>query len=258
MPETPPRPDPVAAATAEARALARQLLQTGHAALAWTDPETGTPGISRIAFADDPQAGPLTLISGLAPHFAALRANPDCALMVGEVGGKGDPMTHPRLMIRAGRPLWRPRTPTAPPCATAGWPATPRRRSTSTCGFRLRPPGAAIRAAERRLRPRLPPVARRPAALTGAPGRRDTASRTRKSRPEAGTALRLPQTPTGGPEGPPVADPRERIRPAHPSGSPPSPCRARPRPSADAPASRPRPAPPARSGRHSAWRWRHW
>lgn len=100
MPDT-PRPDPVAAATAEARTLARQLLQVGHAALAWTDPETATPGISRIAFADDPRAGPMTLISGLAPHFAALRTTPDCALMVGEVGDKGDPMTHPRLMIRA-------------------------------------------------------------------------------------------------------------------------------------------------------------
>ncbi len=96
-----PRPDPVAAASDEARALARQLMEAGHAALAWTDPATGTPGISRIAFADDPELGPLTLISGLAPHFAALRANPDCALMLGEVGAKGDPLTHPRLMIRA-------------------------------------------------------------------------------------------------------------------------------------------------------------
>ena len=96
-----PRPDPVAAATDDARALARQLMTAGHAALAWTDAQTGTPGISRVAFADDPEAGPLTLISGLAPHFAALRANPDCALMLGEVGDKGDPMTHPRLMIRA-------------------------------------------------------------------------------------------------------------------------------------------------------------
>ena len=97
----PPRPDPVAAADDEARTLARQLLSLGHAALAWTDPDTGTPGISRIAFALDPEAGPMTLVSGLAPHFRALRQAPDCALMLGEVGDKGDPMTHPRLMIRA-------------------------------------------------------------------------------------------------------------------------------------------------------------
>lgn len=81
--------------------MARTLLALDHAALAWIDPDTGTPGISRIAFADDPEVGPLTLISGLAPHFKAIKSNPDCALMLGEVGAKGDPMTHPRLMIRA-------------------------------------------------------------------------------------------------------------------------------------------------------------
>ena len=32
---------------------------------------------------------------------AALRAHPDCALMLGDPGAKGDPLTHPRLMLRA-------------------------------------------------------------------------------------------------------------------------------------------------------------
>ena len=41
------------------------------------------------------------MISGLAPHFRALRTHPDCAVMLGEVGDQGDPLTHPRLMIRA-------------------------------------------------------------------------------------------------------------------------------------------------------------
>jgi heme iron utilization protein len=95
------RSDPVQPADAAARALAQGLLQLGHAALAWIDPDTGTPGISRIAFARDPEAGLLTLVSGLAPHFRALRDRPDCALMLGEVGERGDPLTHPRLMIRA-------------------------------------------------------------------------------------------------------------------------------------------------------------
>ena len=99
--ETPSRRDPVADADAASRAEALSLLETGHAALAWTDPDTGTPGISRITFARDPEAGPMTLISGLAPHCRALKQSPDCALMVGEVGPKGDAMTHPRLMIRA-------------------------------------------------------------------------------------------------------------------------------------------------------------
>jgi hypothetical protein len=95
------RPDPVQPADEDARAVVQTLLALGHAALAWTDPDTGAPGISRIAFAKDPEGGLLTLVSGLAPHFRALRDRPHCALMLGEVGDKGDPLTHPRLMIRA-------------------------------------------------------------------------------------------------------------------------------------------------------------
>lgn len=97
----PPQPDPVAPADDEARRLARELLGGArHAALAWTDPATGTPGISRIAFGLSPEGLPVTLISALAPHMAALRAQPAAAVMVGEPGGKGDPLTHPRLMLR--------------------------------------------------------------------------------------------------------------------------------------------------------------
>jgi hypothetical protein len=110
----PTRPDPVQPADAEARALAQGLLQLGHASLAWADPGTGLPGISRIAFARDPEAGMLTLVSGLAPHFRALRDRPDCALMLGEVGEKGDPLTHPRLMIRARAAFVAPDDPTRP------------------------------------------------------------------------------------------------------------------------------------------------
>ena len=95
------RPDPVAPADAAARAQGLALLQAAnHASLSWLEAD-GTPGISRIAFGLDPQGGPLTLISALAPHSPALRANAACAVMVGEVGAKGDPLTHPRLMIRA-------------------------------------------------------------------------------------------------------------------------------------------------------------
>lgn len=95
------RPDPVAPADEAARAQALAMLQTAnHAALSWLEAD-GTPGISRIAFGLDPQGIPLTLISGLAPHSPALRARSACSVMVGEVGAKGDPLTHPRLMIRA-------------------------------------------------------------------------------------------------------------------------------------------------------------
>lgn len=98
----PPRPDPISAADEAARAQARALMAGAkHAALAWTDPVSLTPGISRIGFGLAPDGGPLTLISALSPHLAALRAHPDCAVLLGEVGSRGDPLTHPRLMLRA-------------------------------------------------------------------------------------------------------------------------------------------------------------
>lgn len=92
-------PDPVQPETPEALALARALLALPHAALAVTDAD-GTPALSRIAFGLAPQ-GPVTLISSLSQHFGALQANPACALMLGEPGPKGDPLTHPRLMLKA-------------------------------------------------------------------------------------------------------------------------------------------------------------
>ncbi|MGQ0566067.1 MAG: pyridoxamine 5'-phosphate oxidase family protein [Gemmobacter sp.] len=109
------RPDPTLPATDEARAQARDLLRGArHAALAVTDAETGTPGISRIAWGLAPGGGGLTLISALAPHFAALAAHPACAVMVGEVAGKGDPLTHPRLMLRATATFVAPDDPVRP------------------------------------------------------------------------------------------------------------------------------------------------
>ncbi|MEH7828310.1 pyridoxamine 5-phosphate oxidase [Gemmobacter denitrificans] len=96
-----PRPDPVQPADDNARSLARKLLsEATHAALAYTDPATAAPGISRIAFGLCPAYQPMTLVSALSAHHAALTTHPEAALMVGEVGDKGDPLTHPRLMLR--------------------------------------------------------------------------------------------------------------------------------------------------------------
>jgi putative heme iron utilization protein len=95
------RPDPVQPADDATRAQARALLEGARfGALAFLDAETGTPGISRIAVGLDAAGGPVTLISSLSSHHAALRHSPLAALMVGEPGPKGDPLTHPRLMIR--------------------------------------------------------------------------------------------------------------------------------------------------------------
>lgn len=95
------RPDPVLPADDAARALCHTLLTVQHAALSYLEAETGAPGISRIAFGKTPDGIPMTLISALAPHTAGLRAHRACAVMLGEPGAKGDPLTHPRLMIQA-------------------------------------------------------------------------------------------------------------------------------------------------------------
>lgn len=109
------RPDPVQPADAEARALALSLMAgAGHAALAYTDAGDGAPAISRIAFGLDPAGVPVTLISALAPHQAGLKAGPACAVMLGEPGAKGDPLTHPRLMIRAEAQFVAPDDPARP------------------------------------------------------------------------------------------------------------------------------------------------
>ena len=95
------RPDPVQPADEAACAQARDILAGARfGALAFTDAETGTPGISRIAVGLDAAGGPVTLISSLSAHHAALRRSHLAALLVGEPGPKGDPLTHPRLMIR--------------------------------------------------------------------------------------------------------------------------------------------------------------
>lgn len=79
--------------------MARQLMQQNHASLAYLDDDG--PGISRIAFGLDATGCPMTLVSALAAHAGALRAHGLCAVMLGDAGGKGDPLTHPRLMLRA-------------------------------------------------------------------------------------------------------------------------------------------------------------
>ena len=41
------------------------------------------------------------LISTLSTHTQALHLDANCALLVGEPGNKGDPLTHPRMTVRA-------------------------------------------------------------------------------------------------------------------------------------------------------------
>ncbi|MEL7115223.1 MAG: pyridoxamine 5'-phosphate oxidase family protein [Pseudomonadota bacterium] len=98
MPET----SPFRETDDDARALARQLIDGAtYAALAITDADEAVPSVTRIALATDPEGAPLSLISTLSSHTAALDRDPVCALLVGEPGPTGDPLTHPRITLHA-------------------------------------------------------------------------------------------------------------------------------------------------------------
>ncbi|MBO9450835.1 pyridoxamine 5-phosphate oxidase [Tropicibacter sp. R16_0] len=95
-----PSKDPFQPADAEARTLAKTLMDTAtHAALAFVQPNSPAPSVTRVALARDEHGAPVSLISQLATHTAALAADPTCALLIGEPGEKGDPLTHPRLTL---------------------------------------------------------------------------------------------------------------------------------------------------------------
>lgn len=105
MPSTavPQRPsDPIRATDSAARGIARDLMRGARmAALGVIEPGTGAPFVSRVAFGLGPGGEALTLVSDLAVHAGALRADPRASVLIGEPGTKGDPLTHPRLTLRA-------------------------------------------------------------------------------------------------------------------------------------------------------------
>ena len=97
MPET----SPIRPTDDEARALARELLDRARfGALGVIDPGTGAPMVTRVAVGTDGDGRPVSLVSDLSAHTRALKANPLCSLLVGEPGGRGDPLTHPRLTLQ--------------------------------------------------------------------------------------------------------------------------------------------------------------
>ncbi len=86
----------------EARALTRHLIEDAtFAALSYLEPGDGAPMVSRVALVAGPDGHLLSLMSDLSHHSAALQQNPACSLLIGEPKGKGDPLTHPRLSLRA-------------------------------------------------------------------------------------------------------------------------------------------------------------
>lgn len=91
--------DPIRPTDDEAIALARRLIQTAAiGALGTLDPATGAPQVTRVAIATDLDCTPILLISDLSNHTVALKNDPRCSLLVGEIG-KGDPLAHPRITL---------------------------------------------------------------------------------------------------------------------------------------------------------------
>mgnify|MGYP001799442720 CR=1 FL=1 len=94
--------DPIRPTDDDARAMAHGLIDAARfAALGVIDPESGVPVVTRIALVPGPDGHPLTLVSTLSSHTAALDAAPECSLLIGEPAAKGDPLTHPRLTLQA-------------------------------------------------------------------------------------------------------------------------------------------------------------
>lgn len=93
--------DPIRPTDEEARSLARALMEQARSAALAVVLADGSPMVTRVAFGLAPDRTPLTLVSDLAAHTGALRANPACSLLVGDPGERGDPLTHPRLTLQA-------------------------------------------------------------------------------------------------------------------------------------------------------------
>lgn len=95
-------PNPIRPTDQDAKALARQLIDTArYGALAVFEAESGHPLCTRLAVGTSVTGHAIALISDLAHHTRALRANAACSLLLGEPGQKGDPLTHPRLSLQA-------------------------------------------------------------------------------------------------------------------------------------------------------------
>lgn len=94
-------PPPILPADDDARSLACRIMHQARSAALGTITPEGEPMVTRIAFGLSPEGTPLTLVSDLATHSTAMRANPAVSLLLGEPGDRGDPLVHPRLTLQA-------------------------------------------------------------------------------------------------------------------------------------------------------------
>ncbi len=91
--------DPIRPTDDQARGLARRLMADARFTSLGVVQPGGLPLVTRAGFGLSPAGAPMVFISSLAAHTQALRQNPACSMLIGEPGGKGDPLTHPRLSL---------------------------------------------------------------------------------------------------------------------------------------------------------------
>nr|WP_321507668.1 pyridoxamine 5'-phosphate oxidase family protein [uncultured Celeribacter sp.] len=94
-------PSPIRPTDDEARQITHDLVGTARiASLAFLDPASGAPSVTRVAFGLGTDGDWLTLISSLSAHTQALRADPRAGLLLGEAPDKGDPLAFARLSVQ--------------------------------------------------------------------------------------------------------------------------------------------------------------
>ncbi len=97
--------NPIRETNQEALDIAAKLVSKNkYAVLGTLEPGTGTPLVSRVAFARLPGGGLFFLASDLSHHSKCLLEDARCSLLVGEPG-KGDGLAHPRITLlgKSGR-----------------------------------------------------------------------------------------------------------------------------------------------------------
>ena len=97
---------------AEALRLGRTLMRTARYGALATLAAGGGPQVTRVGVSTDADGTPLILISALAAHTPALKADPACGLLLGHPG-KGDPLAHPRLSLTCRARFLEPGSPDA-------------------------------------------------------------------------------------------------------------------------------------------------
>ena len=108
---TTPRPQLLQLTTPETIAGAKAMIRSAaHGALAVLEPGTGQPLASRVGLTCFSDGTPLILVSALAVHSSALRADPRCSLLIGEPG-KGDPLAAARISLICRAEMLQPADP---------------------------------------------------------------------------------------------------------------------------------------------------